>query len=359
MRHHVLQRLQAARSLWYREAYSVLSIRSDLYGWALDQEATALQGIARRLGLKAELDLGLSPRAPQCCHYTSQFVLDQPDRFRTRHRVSLDYFHGRPQLAPQFAATFAGLTRHHEALARLRVAHTGIERMVLESGIDPNKVHRIPIGLHLGLFPAQTPAGRANARRHLGLPASAVVVGSFQKDGEGWEDGNAPKAIKGPDVLLRALDILKSTVPELWVLLTGPARGFVRRGLEEAGIPYRHVFVDNYAGLSECYRALDAYVIPSRDEGGPKAVLEAMASGVPLVTTRVGQAVDLVRHGANGWMVDSEDAEGLAHFVAGSLSGPAATAQVCASARKTAEGNSYEAQLPLWASFFRGYVEER
>ncbi len=50
-------------------------------------------------------------------------------------------------------------------------------------------------------------------------------------------------------------------------------------------------------------------MIASRQEGGPKAALEAMATGVPLVTTRVGQAADLVEDGANGWMVEVEDVE--------------------------------------------------
>ena len=43
------------------------------------------------------------------------------------------------------------------------------------------------------------------------------------------------------------------------------------------------------------------------DEGGPRAALEAMATGVPLVSTRVGQAADLVRHGENGWLADVDD----------------------------------------------------
>ena len=57
---------------------------------------------------------------------------------------------------------------------------------------------------------------------------------------------------------------------------------------------------------------IDAYVVASRQEGGPKAVLESMACGVPLVTTRVGQAIDLVQHGVNGWMSAPEDANHLA-----------------------------------------------
>ena len=59
------------------------------------------------------------------------------------------------------------------------------------------------------------------------------------------------------------------------------------------------------------YPAIDVCLVASRDEGGPRAVLESMATRVPLVTTRVGQAADLVRSGENGWMVEPEDVDGL------------------------------------------------
>ena len=136
------------------------------------------------------------------------------------------------------------------------------------------------------------------------------MVGSFQKDGVGWGDGQEPKLIKGPDVFLEAMELLRIRVPELFVLLSGPARGYVKTGLDRLGVPFKHLYVDSYPEVGQLFQALDAYIVSSRQEGGPKAVLESMASGVPLVTTRVGQAMDLVHHDVNGWMVESEDYDG-------------------------------------------------
>jgi glycosyltransferase involved in cell wall biosynthesis len=141
------------------------------------------------------------------------------------------------------------------------------------------------------------------------------------------------------------------------VLLTGPARGYVKNGLERLRIPFRHALVSGPGAMGECYQALDAYVVSSRDEGGPKAVLEAMACGVPLITTRVGQAVDLVVSGRNGWLVDLEDAEGLAHAAEQALADRERRDRVVTAAQATAGANSYDAQIPQWAEFFRGYVE--
>jgi glycosyltransferase involved in cell wall biosynthesis len=351
------QRVQAAGSRLYRPDYSVLSLQTDITGWVLDQEALELQTVARGLGIRARINHGISRQARQCCHYTSQFVLADDRVFDTRNRLSVDFFHGRSGTGPEFDALHAGLRRHHQVVTRLRVSHSEMEQAALASGIAREKVHRIPIAVDLALFAPQTAESRRRARAALGLPEAAAVVGSFHKDGVGWEEGLEPKLVKGPDVLLRALAALKARRPELWVLLTGPARGFVRRGLDQAGVPYRHVQVGDYREMAQCFHALDAYAIPSRQEGGPKALLEAMAAGVPVVSTRVGQAMDLVVHGENGWLVETEDAGGLAECLVEAVGDAARREPVIGRARLTAEANSLEAQAPAWARFFRGYVE--
>jgi glycosyltransferase involved in cell wall biosynthesis len=228
---------------------------------------------------------------------------------------------------------------------------------VLSSGIDPAKVFLIPIGINLSYFQPQTPETRKKIRAKYQIPESAVVIGSFQKDGNGWGEGLEPKYIKGPDIFLQTLEILKSRIPELFVLLSGPARGYVKRGLETLGIPYRHYFLDNYPQVGELFQALDVYIVASRQEGGPKAILESMASRVPLVTTRVGQAMDLVKHEQNAWMVDVEDAEGLAHWAEYAIEHHGSLADVLSQGQKTATANSYEAQIPLWHGFMQGFVK--
>src|SRR4030042_5423029 len=114
--------------------------------------------------------------------------------------------------------------------------------LVLASGIAPEKVFLIPIAINLSFFPVQTEESRRQARAQLGLPESAVVIGSFQKDGNGWGEGLEPKLIKGPDVFLKTISILKESISELFILLSGPARGYVKKGLEELKVPYKHVY---------------------------------------------------------------------------------------------------------------------
>jgi glycosyltransferase involved in cell wall biosynthesis len=166
-----------------------------------------------------------------------------------------------------------------------------------------------------------------------------------------------PKLIKGPDVLLAAAERLRERVPELWFLLTGPSRGFVAAGLGRLGIPYRHRFLPSTEAVVEAYHASDLCLVASREEGGPKAVLESMATGVPLVTTRVGQAVDLVRHGVDGFMVEVEDADGLADFtVFVSQASAAELERIRAAGLETARENSYESLRPRWRALLDGFV---
>ncbi len=330
----------------------------DWSAWVISWEMRAIARVARQLGVRVASRRWVSYSTGQSVFYGSQFVLSN-DAWRAHdHRVAITYFHGRPGSGlPECDEVFRRLRDAHERIARVQVSHREMRDVVLETGIAPEKVFVIPIGIDLSFFRVQTPESRRRARATLGIPASAFVVGSFHKDGVGWGDGLQPKLVKGPDVFVAAMTRLKATVPELFVMLTGPARGYVKAGLERAGVPYRHLVLDDYPRIGELYHALDLYLVASRQEGGPKGVLEAMASGVPLVTTRVGQAMDIVVHGENGWLVDLEDAEGLAHWAAHVATRRSALDPIPKQARRDAERHSYDAQLPLWRGFFEGFVE--
>jgi glycosyltransferase involved in cell wall biosynthesis len=322
-------------------------------GWAIDQNLAMVGGVARRLGVRLADRRLLSASRAQAAFFGSQFTLLREPWQAPRHALATSYFHGRPGTPgmPEFDEAYGVLRARHAHVDRVQVTHEEIEQLVLSTGIDRAKVFRIPIGVDIASFSPQTPETRAAARRELGLPHDAFVVGSFHKDGVGWAEGDEPKWIKGPDVLLEALEKVRERVPELHVLLSGPARGFVKRGLDEAGIAYVHRRLERYGDIATLYAALDVYVVPSRQEGGPNGVLESMASGVPVVSTRVGQAQELVRDGENGWLVDVDDADALAARVV------AATRDVVDAGLATARANAYDAQLPLWRAFFDGFVD--
>ncbi|PWW82568.1 glycosyl transferase family 1 [Prosthecochloris marina] len=249
------------------------------------------------------------------------------------------------------------IKRHHTEIDRIQVSCKFMENVILDTGVASDKVFRIPIGINMNYFSPVTKEKKTSARKELGIPMNAMVIGSFQKDGSGWKEGLIPKMVKGPDIFLRAIEILNNSVPELFVLLTGPARGYVRQGLEKMKVPYVHRYINDYRNISQYYHALDAYIISSRDEGGPKAVLESMVCGIPLISTKVGQATDLIRHSENGFLTDIENAEALAHFTLQVLEDSQLRPDIIQQGFITAKANDYDNQLPKWNAFMSGFIK--
>ncbi len=248
-------------------------------------------------------------------HFSTGAGYSEDRRYLEIHpsnRQVLTWTHGqRSNLLPVFQRRLDAIGEASLYTDKIIVASSLAADILISEGVDGGKLAYIPLGIDTRLFTPPTPEDRNAMRRKLGVPDGALCVGSFQKDGEGWGEGMTPKHVKGPDVFLRVIDRLRKDF-ELYVLLTGPSRGYVKSGLETMGVPYRHTWLEDYEDVAKHYWALDLYLIASRDEGGPMAVLESMASGVPLVSTRVGMAIDLISHGESGFLSEVEDANALA-----------------------------------------------
>jgi glycosyltransferase involved in cell wall biosynthesis len=340
--------------------YTRIFLVRDRASWVLDNEANELSMLSQKLGIRQGPSRWSDFSRKQSLFYTSQFFLLSDTWYKSDNRVAVAYFHGRPGSGvSDFDQLYDNVRRHHESIDRIQVSHSEMHDIILESGIAPEKVFRIPIGINLSFLQLQKPETKKTVRLKYGIPETAIVIGSLLKDGVGWGEGLEPKMIKGPDVFLRTVEILKGSMPDIFILLSGPARGYVKKGLERFGLPYKHLLFKDYSEIGSLYQALDLCLVTSRQEGGPKAILEAMASGVPIVTTRVGQAMDLVQHGKNGFMVEIEDTEGLAHWSKWVFDHPSAMKPVLEQGRQTAEQNTYTKQLPLWHEFMKGFVSVR
>jgi len=339
--------------------YTHLFVLGDGGGWSLDEDAGHLAGTARRLGHPVAPPSWSRFCGRQAVFHTSHFTATHPRWLETTHRLGTAWFHGRPGTPghPAFDTAFEALRRHVHLFRAVQVTHAEMHELVVAAGVKPERVFRIPIGIDIEHFPCADAGARARAREELGLPGSAFVVGSFQKDGVGWGAGLEPKLVKGPDVLVAVLAALRRDAPELQVLLTGPARGYVRSELERLGIPHRHLLAGSRPELARAYHALDAYVVTSRQEGGPKSVLEALATGAPLVSTRVGQAQEIVTDGADGLLADIDDVEALTAAAARIRDDPELAAALRERGRRTAELYAYELLDSRWAPLLAGLLE--
>ena len=130
----------------------------------------------------------------------------------------------------------------------------------------------------------------------------------------------------------------------------------MRKELDRLRIPYTHHVLTSRDELASAYHALDVSVVTSRQEGGPKALLESMAAGIPLVTTRVGQATELVVDGKNGLAVSVDDVDALADAVLRIHDDRELASRLRAGGRPTAEAYAEERLDARWAELLDGFV---
>jgi len=327
-----------------------INLMPDNSGWVTKEENLQLEKILFKCGYKiTKRNIGIN----QINFFPDKYSAKKKGRFfkLLGNKLAFDYYHGDPRISPEFKPFLDDLKKKSNIFSQVRVSHSGIEQLLNESGFS-GRITRIPIGIDLDIF-NQVKEGRDQIRETLGLPKSAFIIGSFQKDGVGWGNGEEPKLIKGPDIFLKVIKELSNKYDDIFVLLTGPSRSYLINGLRKLKVNFKHFLVPNYKEIAYYYAAIDVYLVTSREEGGPKAILESMASKVPLVSTRVGHALDLVENDFNGWISEIEDYNSLISHVINIYEGRYDIERVKLNGIHTAKENSYPMQIELWRNFFK------
>ncbi|HWG63100.1 MAG TPA: glycosyltransferase [Streptosporangiaceae bacterium] len=247
---------------------------------------------------------------------------------------------------PRIVHTYHGFPFHDFQAAARRQMYVQIERylgqftdlaMCVGSGVAVEAVRRELIPPHRvttigvvadGADPlvagksAPTPADRGRARAALGLPPGGTVVGMVGR----------LTYQKAPQDFLAALEALgRPEVTGVWVG-DGELAGEVRRLADKkAGV--RLVLAGERADVSSLLPAFDVFALPSRYEGLPTVVVEAMACGVPVVATAVNAVADVVIPGETGLLVPPARPERMAEAIGFLLDSPADAARMAAAAR--------------------------
>jgi len=130
-------------------------------------------------------------------------------------------------------------------------------------------------------------------REKFKLDPEAFIVGSFQRDTEG-KDLVSPKLSKGPDQFLKIVEKYKENNKKVRVLLTGKRRNYIIENLERLEIPFNYFEMVSFKELNELYNCLDLYIVSSRYEGGPQAIMECAVTRTPIISTDVGIASEVL-----------------------------------------------------------------
>lgn len=125
------------------------------------------------------------------------------------------------------------------------------------------------------------------------IPKEKFVVGSFQRDTEG-EDLISPKLSKGPDKFINFIKEMTIENKDIFVLLSGYRRQYIIQQLESLNVDYKYIYKPSISVLNELYNILDLYIVSSRVEGGPQSIMECGLIKVPIISTNVGLAVEIL-----------------------------------------------------------------
>lgn len=217
--------------------------------------------------------------------------------------------------SPLMTRLFIGLER---LVARLTDAIVAISPAIERELRDQFRIGRaeqyrvVPLGFDLSRFAAVDDAMRAQARRALSVPDDADVVCTVGR----------LTAIKQHRLFIDAVAAAARSRPQLIALIAGD--GELRPDLEryagERGVADRVRFLGWRKDLAAIYAATDVFLLTSRNEGTPVALIEAMASGVPGVSTDVGGVKDVIASDAVGARVPDGDVAGLAAAIVRYLS---------------------------------------
>jgi glycosyltransferase involved in cell wall biosynthesis len=192
----------------------------------------------------------------------------------------------------------------------------GVSDAVCKTFIDAGLPRSLVSTHYLGLFGDREASGEARLRlrRAWRIPDRAVVIGSLGFD--------TPR--KGFDILLHALKEMKETQKEIHILIVGvdPRRSELPDLAVRLGVDARV----HLAGLQDegwkTLQAVDLYVQPSRSEGLPLSIMEAMALKLPVVASRVGGIAEAVKDGVTGYLVEPGSVPSLAHALSLALQNP-------------------------------------
>ncbi len=222
--------------------------------------------------------------------------------------------------ARSFVSNYIAVSRDLATWLRLAIRVPARRVHQIYNGVDSDTFHP-----REGTRPDILPPGFADGE--------TVVFGSVGRMAE----------VKDYPMLVRAFIHLVQRQPDqagrarLVIVGEGQTRQACQHLLDEAGMANLAWLPGERHDIAEVMQALDVFLLPSRNEGISNTILEALASGLPVIATAVGGNVELVEDEVNGVLVKAGDAEDMAQALLGYLQSPARIAEHGQQARMYAE----------------------
>ncbi|MCU1248551.1 MAG: glycosyltransferase family 1 protein [Edaphobacter sp.] len=217
-----------------------------------------------------------------------------------------------------------------------------VKQRLLGAGVRPDKIHLVRNGIDLRPFDNATPSlPDAAFKDH---PPIVGLIGRLSIE-------------KGVDIFLHAATYVLAELPstKFVVVGEGPDRDKLESLIGDLKLRQSVSMLGRRDDMPSVYASLDIMVSASRQEGLPMAILEGMASSLPIIATPVGDVPAMIRDGHTGLMVPPENAALLASAIVALLRNPAQRERLGAAARKLIE-DEFSADR-MTADYLRVYEE--
>jgi sugar transferase (PEP-CTERM/EpsH1 system associated) len=271
-----------------------------------------------------------------------------PVRIHGEHGRDIGDLHGRERRYQWVRRLYRPFVAHQVALSR---DLAGYLREVI--GVPPARVSQICNGVDTVRF-APLPGGAVSIEGCGFDPARHFIVGTVGR----------MQAVKDQLLLARAFARALADAPALRERLRlvmvgeGPLRQQCAAILAEAGAAELAWLPGERGDVPDVLRGLHAFVLPSLAEGISNTILEAMATGLPVIATDVGGNADLVQRGRTGEIVPTGDAVAMAAQIVRLAQDPTAAAAMGAAARATAEQRfSLRAMVCAYQGLYESQLE--
>ncbi len=264
-------------------------------------------------------------------HLFGSIWIGQPLAFLAGRRVRYTHDH----CNDAFRSGSRLVTRLDSLAARLAtrilaVSQSTRDYLVEREGVPPAKIEIFPNTVDPGEFAPATPSTREAARRRFGLPAEALVIGGA---GRLVAQKNFALFLEVLSAVGRLLPADAASRCRGLIAGTGPDEEALRRQAAALGLAERVVFAGHVDPIGPLYAASDVLLMPSRFEGLPMTLLEAMCSGLPVVASRLDGIMEVVDDPHEGLLADPADGPAMAGHVASLLGDPGRRTAMAAAAR--------------------------